>query len=101
MCAGKCFKSILSANLQDFALTAAGAGQQQTLFAGYFIKAAGKGQTIGAALEALHVEPPEGTFGRSAGRFIVLAADKISGTVHAADVILAGWTSAVLPDRRE
>jgi hypothetical protein len=46
MRAGKCFKSIQSANLQDFALAAAGAGQQQTLFAGRFIKAAGQGQTI-------------------------------------------------------
>jgi hypothetical protein len=41
-----CFKSILSAHLQDFALAAAGAGQQQTLFAGCFVKAAGQGQTI-------------------------------------------------------
>jgi len=46
MRAGKCFKSILSAHLQDFALAATGAGQQQTLFAGRFIKAAGEGQTI-------------------------------------------------------
>jgi hypothetical protein len=46
MRAGKCFKSILSAHLQDFALATARAGQQQTLFAGRFIKAAGQGQTI-------------------------------------------------------
>jgi len=100
MRAGKCFKSIQSAHLQDFTLATARAGQQQTLFAGRFIKAAGQGQTIGAALEALHVEPPEGTFGRSAGWLVVLAADKISGNVHAADFIRAGWTFAVLPDRR-
>jgi hypothetical protein len=41
-----CFKSILSAHLQNFALAATGASQQQTLFAGCFIKAAGQGQTI-------------------------------------------------------
>jgi len=95
------FQIALSTHLQDFALAAAGAGQQQTLFAGRFIKTTGQGQTIGAALEALHVEPPEGTFGRGARRFIVLAADKVSSTVHAPDNHLAGWTSAVLPDRRE
>jgi len=46
MRAGKCFKLILSTHLQDFALAAARAGKQQTLFAGCFIKAAGQGQTI-------------------------------------------------------
>ena len=46
------------------------------MFAGRFIKAAGQGQTVGAALEALHVEPSERAFGRSAGRLVVLAADE-------------------------
>jgi len=41
-----CFKSIQSAQLQDFALAALGAGQQQTLFAGRFIKAACQDRTI-------------------------------------------------------
>jgi hypothetical protein len=59
------------------------------------------GLDVGTTLEALHVELPEGTFGRSAGWLVVLAADKISGTVHAADVILAGWTSSVPPDGHE
>jgi hypothetical protein len=42
----KCFKLISLADFEDFALAAAGTGQQQTLFAGCFIKAAGQGQTI-------------------------------------------------------
>jgi hypothetical protein len=57
---GKCFKSILSTNLQGFALAAAGTGQRQAQFAGRFVKVAGEAKTIRPALEAFHVEAPEG-----------------------------------------
>jgi hypothetical protein len=94
---GKFFKLIQSTHLQDFALPAPGAGQRQTMFPGSFIIADGQGQPIRAAFEALHVEQPEGTFQRGARRFVFLTADKVSGAVHAADCIGAGWTSTVYP----
>lgn len=75
------------AHLQTLTLTAAGAGQQQARFPERFIKFAGQGQTIGPALEAFHVKPPERAFGRRLGRFVIFPANKIAGTVHAPTLV--------------
>jgi len=88
---------IPSTHLQDFALAAAGTGQRQAQFAGRFVKIAGEAKAIRAALEALHVETPEGAFGRGAWRFVVLAPDKVAGGIHATHFAPSGWTSADQP----
>jgi hypothetical protein len=69
------------------------------LFASRFIKTAGQGKAIRPALEALYVETPERAVAWRAGRFVVLAPDKVAGRIHATENQAVGWTSTGLPGR--